>query len=76
MPFESKLTLKAECEDCGRREEKIFYGDEFGIREEEGQEILDFMWDLEFGFGWELNRVSYEEHEFYCPKCKTKREAA
>lgn len=76
MPFESKLTFEAECEDCLRKETKIFYGDEFGIAEESGNEAIEFMYDLEFNYGWELERVSYEEHHFYCPNCKAKRVAA
>jgi len=76
MPFDCELRFRAECEGCGRREEKVFHGTEFGLYEEPGDEIIEFFWDLEFNYGWELHRVSYEEHEFYCPKCKAKREAA
>jgi Zn finger protein HypA/HybF involved in hydrogenase expression len=76
MPFESKLTLQAECETCGRRETKIYYGDEFGVSVDDVTEIPDFLFDLNFNYGWEVNRISYEESEFYCPDCKAKRAAA
>jgi len=76
MPFESKLTFEAECEDCLRKETKIFYGDEFGISEEVCTEVVEFRFDLEVNYGWELERVSYEEHKFYCPDCKRKRAVA
>ena len=73
MGLETKLTFTAECEDCPASEKREFYGDEWGSRVEEPQEITDFMFDLEFHEGWELERVSYEEHYFYCPRCKAKR---
>lgn len=75
MGFETKLEFIVQCEDCPAEERRTFWGDEFGSRVEEPQEIVDFMWDLEWGSGWELERVSYEEHKFYCPRCKAKREA-
>jgi Zn finger protein HypA/HybF involved in hydrogenase expression len=72
--LETKLTLTAECEDCGKKEIRTFDGDEHGIREEEGQEIIDFLFELEFQLDWESERVSYEETNLYCPQCKKARE--
>lgn len=76
MPFDCELRFRAECEDCGRRHEVTHDGTEFGLYVEPGDEIIEFFYDLEFNHGWELRRVSYEEHEFRCPTCKAKREAA
>lgn len=75
MPFETCLTFKAECEECPATKTVSYYGGEHGILKEEGQERIDFMFDLEFHEGWELERVSYEEHHFYCPNCKARRES-
>jgi len=76
MGFTTELTFTVECEDCPTEETYMLSGGECGIQEEESQEIIDFMYRLEFFEGWELVRECYEEHKFYCPQCKKKREAA
>lgn len=75
MPFESQLKFTVGCEDCPAKKSKTFTGGEFGILEEQDGEIVDFLHDLEFNELWTLERVSYEEHHFFCPQCSDKREA-
>jgi Zn finger protein HypA/HybF involved in hydrogenase expression len=74
MPFDTELKLTAECEDCGKKEVRTFDGDENGIGVEEHQEIIDFLFELEFQLDWESERVSYEQTNLYCPQCKKARE--
>jgi hypothetical protein len=75
MPYELKLTLTADCELCGHQESEIHGYDEFGIDEDDHELFVDFIERLE-AKGWEVKRVSYESHEFYCLKCVEKRVAA
>lgn len=75
MPFETELKFIVRCEACPTKKVKTLRGGEFGILEEEAGEIVDFLHDLEFNALWTLERVSYEEHHFFCPECSEKREA-
>jgi hypothetical protein len=76
MAIETKFTITAECgsDGCFKEVRHVITGDWFNDNIDE-MEMPDFVVDLELN-GWEVERVSYEEIEVYCPECKRKRLAA
>lgn len=73
MGIETKFTITAECGSDGCFKEKThtvrggFLSDNI-----DETEMQDFLLQLDFD-GWEVERVSYEDVEVYCPECKKKR---
>jgi hypothetical protein len=73
MAVETKFSITAECDSdgCFKEIRRVIEGDWFNDNIDE-TEMQDFVLQLEMD-GWEVERVSYEEIEVYCPECKRKR---
>ena len=68
MPFETKFTMTATCDECGTERRETCYGS-FLNAEPPDDAAPDFLINLSLE-GWEVERTSYEGVELYCPKCK------
>ena len=66
----------AKSEDCPNESTETHSTDEMVYPDDDPQVIADFFLALSANTGWEVECVSYEAHQFYCPPCKAKHEAA
>ena len=74
MPIETKLTITADCEECGHTVSRSYRTGEWGIDEDEA--AAKFLSELASLHNWSVvSAGDYEDDRVCCPACK-QREAA